>query len=200
MELEKRRVGLVLMLFALISFQFLINGCANKVIERANIKQVSLTSEWNQVKKEVGRNIMDPGLVEIQLLTHDDGRVLLYSWQWIESVNGITTLYFAQKNADKYKITASTNTYSLNQKPVSVDTAVNTVDRYGLDKIFKDNTSANLVLRQAKEPKFSVINSKHVFIKDSAEIDESKISSEKIYIVGLYGAPKGSRQYMFSVE
>jgi hypothetical protein len=199
-EVEKRAVGLVLMLITLTSIQILIGGCAHKVVERANIKHVSLQSEWNQVKKEAGRNIMDAGLIEIQLLTHEDGGVLLYSWQWVEPVYGFNTVYFAVKNADKYKITASANTYSLSQQPVSIDTAVDTVDRYGLDKIFKDNTSANLVLRQAKEPKFSVINAKHVLIKGSVEIDESKISTEKSYIVGLYGEPNGSRQYLFNIE
>jgi hypothetical protein len=199
-EVEKRAIGLELILFVLISIQILIGGCAHKVVDRANMKHVSLQSEWNQVKKEAGRNLDDAGLVEIYLLTHDDGRVLLYSWQWVEAVDGVNTVYFAVKNAEKYKITTGTNTISVFQKPISVDTIVNTVDRFGLDKIFNDNTSANLVLRQAKEPKFSVINSKHVLIDGSVEIDESKISSNTSYIVGLYGVPNGSKQYMFSVK
>ena len=198
--MKKRAVGFVLLLLSLIGVQFLISGCSHKVIEHASIENVSLHSEWTLIKKEVGRNIADAGLVEIRLEADQDRRVILYSWQWVETVNGVNTHYYADKKTDKYIITSAQDTFALHQKPISIETAINAVDRYGLNKIFNNNSMANLVLRQAIESKFSVINGKHVLIEGNAEIEESHVSTGKSYIVGLYAVTNGSRQYLFGVE
>lgn len=196
-----------LLLYILILFVVCICGCRsitnNINYQNQNIKDLNLEVEWKKIVTSSGREIYDPYLNQVHILTNSKGYITLLSWQWIETnpTNGLKIMYLTQKRNGYYKIVKGTDFIQNSLKLIPVNTMVKVVDKYGINKIFNQDKSADLILFPTITSKFSLEDAEHLFIQNGNEIDPNTLKSNSIYINGIFGQEGNTnREYIFSLE